>query len=180
MDGGRGQPAVEATSFIAGHFSLQSADIKRSQNAAEERQSSQDLADDLGGGAKPIGFARPVFIGENRYDRRVTMTQDLAAAVSLFHSLADHSRLSILRRLSAGEARVRDLTDELGLAQSTVSEHVGCLRECGLVVARSEGRQNFYSVSTPEVIDVLEAAERLLAATGFKVDLCKTYGSDAR
>jgi DNA-binding transcriptional ArsR family regulator len=121
-----------------------------------------------------------VFIGENRYDRRVTMTQDLAAAVSLFHSLADHSRLSILRRLSAGEARVRDLTDELGLAQSTVSEHVGCLRECGLVVARSEGRQNFYSVSTPEVIDVLEAAERLLAATGFKVDLCKTYGSDAR
>nr|WP_295791417.1 metalloregulator ArsR/SmtB family transcription factor [uncultured Microbacterium sp.] len=108
------------------------------------------------------------------------MTTELAAAVSLFHSLADHSRLTILRRLSVGEARVRDLTDELGLAQSTVSEHVGCLRECGLVVARTEGRQNFYSVSTPEVIDVLEAAERLLAATGFKVDLCKTYGSDAR
>jgi len=108
------------------------------------------------------------------------MTTEMTAAVSLFHSLADHSRLSILRRLSMGEARVRDLTDELGLAQSTVSEHVGCLRECGLVIARSEGRQNFYSVSTPEVIDILEAAERLLATTGYKVDLCKTYGRDAR
>ncbi|MBN9629880.1 MAG: winged helix-turn-helix transcriptional regulator [Actinobacteria bacterium] len=108
------------------------------------------------------------------------ITDDLTAAVSLFHSLADSSRLSILRRLSEGEARVRDLTDELGLAQSTVSEHVACLRDCGLIEARSEGRQNFYSVTTPEVIDTLEAAERLLATTGFKVDLCPNYGRDAR
>ena len=108
------------------------------------------------------------------------MITELTAAVSLFHSLADPSRLSILRRLSEGEARVRDLTDELGLAQSTVSEHIACLRDCGLIVARSEGRQNFYSVTTPEVIDVLESAERLLAQTGYQVDLCTTYGRDAR
>lgn len=108
------------------------------------------------------------------------ITTDLTAAVSLFHSLADPSRLEILRRLSQSEKRVRDLTDELGLAQSTVSEHVACLRDCGLVVARSEGRQNFYSVAAPEVIDVLESAERLLTQTGYKVDLCATYGRDAR
>ena len=152
------------------------------KNTAKERHQSQHS------GTSSIapwvvrnrGVPHHLLIGSYRYDRHMPMTQELAAAVSLFHSLADHSRLTILRRLSVGEARVRDLTDELGLAQSTVSEHVGCLRECGLVVARSEGRQNFYSVSTPEVIDVLEAAERLLAATGFKVDLCKTYGSDAR
>jgi len=105
---------------------------------------------------------------------------ELSAAVSLFHSLADPSRLTILRRLGQREARVRDLTEELGLAQSTVSEHVACLRDCGLVVARSEGRQNFYSVAAPEVIDLLEAAERLLAETGYQVDLCTTYGRDAR
>lgn len=108
------------------------------------------------------------------------MTDDLTAAVSLFHSLADPNRLEILRRLSRGEARVKDLTDELRLAQSTVSEHVGCLRDCGLVVARSEGRQNFYSVASAEVIDVLESAERLLVRTGYKVDLCAAYGHDAR
>ncbi|MBX3196196.1 MAG: winged helix-turn-helix transcriptional regulator [Microbacteriaceae bacterium] len=108
------------------------------------------------------------------------MILELSAAVSLFHSLADPSRLAILRRLSQGEARVRDLTDELGLAQSTVSEHVACLRDCGLLVARVEGRQNFYAVATPEVIEMLEAAERLLAATGYQVDLCTTYGRDSR
>jgi DNA-binding transcriptional ArsR family regulator len=106
--------------------------------------------------------------------------KDLTAAVSLFHSLADANRLAIIRRLSQSEARVRDLTDELGLAQSTVSEHIACLRDCGLLTARVDGRQNFYSVADPAVIDLLEAAEQLLAKTGYKVDLCPTYGGDAR
>lgn len=108
------------------------------------------------------------------------MLLEMSAAVSLFHSLADGNRLAILRRLGEGEARVRDLTDELGLAQSTVSEHVACLRDCGLLVVRSEGRQNFYAVANPEVVDLLEAAERLLSATGYQVDLCATYGRDSR
>jgi DNA-binding transcriptional ArsR family regulator len=108
------------------------------------------------------------------------MITDLSAAVSLFRSLADPSRLAILRRLGRGEVRVRDLTEELGLAQSTVSEHVACLRDCGLVVARAEGRQNFYSVATPEVIDLLEAAELLLSETGYQVDLCAAYGRGTR
>ena len=102
------------------------------------------------------------------------------AAVSLFHSLADPSRLAIVRRLAGGEARVRDLTDELGLAQSTVSKHVACLRDCGLVEGRPVGRQVFYALSRPELIDLLEAAEVLLQATGYRVDLCSVYGTAAR
>jgi len=100
------------------------------------------------------------------------------AAVSLFHSLADPTRLRVVRRLMGGEARVRDLVDELGLAQSTISEHVACLRDCGLVEGRVEGRQVFYALSRPELMDILEAAEMLLDATGHKVDLCSVYGSD--
>jgi DNA-binding transcriptional ArsR family regulator len=100
-----------------------------------------------------------------------------SAAVSLFHSLADPRRLQIVRRLQIGEARVSDLVTELGLAQSTVSEHVSCLRECNLVVGRAQGRQVFYSLARPELLDLLEAAEALLEATGFQVDLCGRYGS---
>ncbi|RFA06479.1 transcriptional regulator [Subtercola boreus] len=99
------------------------------------------------------------------------------AAVSLFHSLADPKRLQIVRRLQQGEARVSDLVAELGLAQSTVSEHVSCLRECDLVVGRAQGRQVFYSLARPELMDLLEAAEALLKATGYQVDLCLTYGT---
>jgi ArsR family transcriptional regulator, cadmium/lead-responsive transcriptional repressor len=102
------------------------------------------------------------------------------AAASLFHSLSDPTRLAIVRRLTGGEARVRDLVEELGLAQSTVSEHVACLRDCGLVEGRPEGRQVFYHLTRPELIDMLESAEVLLAATGYKVDLCGVYGSKAQ
>lgn len=98
--------------------------------------------------------------------------------MALFRSLADPTRLSIIRRLGRGEARVADLIDALGLAQSTVSAHVGCLRGCGLVVGRPEGRQVFYSLARPELLDLLASAETLLAATGDAVALCPTYGTD--
>ena len=103
---------------------------------------------------------------------------DLAPAVALFHSLSDPTRLAILQRLTEGEHRVRDLTDELGLAQSTVSGHLACLRECGLVDSRPEGRASLFSLTRgAELLGVLAAAERLLAATGSAVAVCPTYGS---
>ncbi len=103
---------------------------------------------------------------------------NLDAAVALFHSLSDRTRLVITRRLAAGEARVADLVRELGLAQSTVSAHVACLRGCGLVEGRPEGRQVFYSLIRPELLDLLAAAETLLAAGGNAVALCPNYGTD--
>ena len=78
------------------------------------------------------------------------------------------------------EARVADLIGELGLAQSTVSAHVACLRDCGLVTGRPEGRQVFYSLTRPELLDLLASAETLLAATGNAVALCPTYGTRSR
>lgn len=104
-------------------------------------------------------------------------TTGLGAAEALFHSLSDSTRLAIVRRLAGGEARVADLVTQLGLAQSTVSKHVACLRDCGLVDGRPEGRQMFYSLSRPELMDLLASAEVLLAATGHAVALCTTYGT---
>ncbi|MBG0561373.1 ArsR/SmtB family transcription factor [Actinoplanes aureus] len=98
----------------------------------------------------------------------------MTPAVALFRSLGDETRLRIVQRLAAGEARVVDLTSELGLAQSTVSKHLACLRDCGLVDYRAEGRQSFYALTRPELLDLLAAAEGLLAATGAAVALCPT------
>lgn len=102
---------------------------------------------------------------------------DLQVAAALFHSLSDPSRLAILQHLIFGEHRVRDLTEHLGLAQSTVSAHLACLRDCGLVASRPQGRASVFSlVSAPELLAVLAAAERLLATTGQGVALCPNYG----
>ena len=51
--------------------------------------------------------------------------------MALFRSLGDQARLAILRRLAGREARVIDLTGELGLAQSTVSKHRAHTRHMG-------------------------------------------------
>ena len=102
----------------------------------------------------------------------------LDPAVALFHSLSDATRLAIVQRLAHGEARVADLVAELGMAQSTVSAHVACLRDCALVVGRPQGRQVFYSLARPELMDLLRSAETLLAATGNAVALCPNYGTD--
>lgn len=105
----------------------------------------------------------------------------IGPAAALFHSLSDPTRLAILQRLTLGEKRVRDLTEHLGLAQSTVSGHLACLKDCGLVTSRPEGRASVFSLATAsELLDVLGAAERLLAATGYAVELCPNYGIGTR
>src|SRR5690349_6983329 len=103
---------------------------------------------------------------------------DLSPAVALFRSLGDPTRLAIVHELAGGEQRVVDLTRRLRLAQSTVSAHVACLRDCGLVDGRPVGRQMLYRLTRPELLTVLTAAEELLAATGSAVALCPTYGNN--
>lgn len=101
---------------------------------------------------------------------------ELAPAAALFRSLGDQSRLAIVRRLAEGPARVTDLVAALGLAQSTVSKHLACLRGCGLVDCETVGRASVFRLTQPSLIEVLTAAEKVLAATGSAVALCPNYG----
>jgi DNA-binding transcriptional ArsR family regulator len=121
-------------------------------------------------------------VGSVHLDRNAVADLDsLAPAASLFRSLGDPSRLAILGHLALGEHKVRELTEHLGLAQSTVSAHLRCLLDCGLVQVRAVGRSSVYSLAVEdEVLDVLRAAEELLAATGDAVLLCPRYGRETR
>lgn len=97
----------------------------------------------------------------------------LTAAACLFHGFSDPNRLAILRHLALGEHRVVDLTAHVGLAQSTVSKHLACLRDCGLVSSRPQGRASVFSLNHSEALmELFAAAERLLDLTGDAVTLC--------
>lgn len=102
---------------------------------------------------------------------------ELVPAAALFRSLADPARLAILCRLAEGEARVVDLVRALGLAQSTVSKHLVCLRDCGLVSVQAVGRASVFASAQPALFELLAAAEVVLADTGNAVALCPTYGA---
>src|SRR5450756_2395312 len=83
----------------------------------------------------------------------------LTAAACMFRSLGDPTRLVIVQHLALGEHRVVDLTTHLGMAQSTVSAHLACLKDCGLVTSRPQGRASMFSVAHPELLALLSAAE---------------------
>jgi len=122
----------------------------------------------------------PGAIDESVPEAPVDEAAALSTAAALFRSLGDPARLAIVRHLALGEHRVVDLTAHLGLAQSTVSGHLDCLRCCGVATSRPQGRASLWSLTaTAEVLGMLAAAERLLAATGDAVALCPTYGEAA-
>lgn len=55
---------------------------------------------------------------------------------------------------------------------------MACLVVCGIAQARAQGRASLYSLRHPEAtLELLSAAEKLLALTGDAVTLCPTYGT---
>lgn len=105
----------------------------------------------------------------------------VAPAAALYRALGEPTRLLIVQHLFSGEHRVRELTEHLGLAQSTVSAHLACLRDCGLVTSRVHGRASMFSLVDPERLASLFAVtESLLEATGSAAALCTHLGQRER
>ena len=84
----------------------------------------------------------------------------------LGRAMADPSRSRILLCLLDGPRYPADLARELGLTRPNVSNHLGCLRDCGIAVAVPEGRQMRYEIADPH----LEAALTALLDVTLAVD----------
>ena len=70
-------------------------------------------------------------------------------------ALADPTRRRILVMLLDGPAFPADLADSLVAGRSNISNHLACLRGCGLVVATREGRQVRYELASPRLAHAL-------------------------
>lgn len=69
--------------------------------------------------------------------------------------MADPSRSRILLRLLDGPAYPARLAAELELTRQNVSNHLTCLRDCGIVVGKPEGRQTRYEIADPHLSEAL-------------------------
>ena len=69
-----------------------------------------------------------------------------AAEDRIFQALADPSRRAIFESLTRGESAVKDLTARFDISQPAVSQHLGALKEAGLVGCRRDGRLVYYRV----------------------------------
>lgn len=72
-----------------------------------------------------------------------------------------------------------DLVVALDGSQGNVSGHLKCLKDCGLVIDRPDGREVHYRIACDEVLGLLRSAERLLTKTGQHIELCPSYPGPA-
>jgi DNA-binding transcriptional ArsR family regulator len=70
---------------------------------------------------------------------------------------------------------VSEIVKATGLSQSNVSNHLGCLRDCGLVVAQQNWRHVTYHLSDEREAELLELAESLLSDVARGVYECVRY-----
>ena len=82
-------------------------------------------------------------------------------AVGVLKLLANPERLLLLCQLSQGEMCVSDLEQALDIHQPTLSQQLGVLRNEGVVTTRREGKNIFYSVADPAVLQILALLYRL-------------------
>lgn len=82
-------------------------------------------------------------------------------AVGSLKLLANVERMLLLCQLSQGEMCVSELEAQLGIRQPTLSQQLGVLRNEGVVNTRREGKNIFYSVVDPDLLEILAVLYRL-------------------
>lgn len=80
------------------------------------------------------------------------------------HALSDPTRARLLLALREGPGYPTELAASLGTSRQTLSNHLTCLRGCGLVVATAEGRRTRYELVAPGLVHALEDLLRLTLA----------------
>lgn len=104
-------------------------------------------------------------------------TSSIDLQAKLFRGFADPSRLVILDELRNGPLTVSEIVEATGLSQPNASNHLGCLRDCGLVAAEQKGRYVTYHLSDDRVGELIALAESLLADVARGVYECTRYNT---
>ena len=97
----------------------------------------------------------------------------------LFQVLASPIRLAVLRLLLQGERCVCDLQDDLGIAQPRLSNHLACLRTCGLVRTRRHGNFVYYTIADPRVAEIVQLGDDLAATNAEQIERCPVVSARA-
>jgi ArsR family transcriptional regulator len=84
------------------------------------------------------------------------------AKAEFFRTLGHPARIRVLELLSERDHAVHELLAEIDIEPSSLSQQLAVLRRTGLVAQRREGGEVIYSVSVPEVRDLLLSARLIL------------------
>ncbi|MCM6779052.1 metalloregulator ArsR/SmtB family transcription factor [Nocardia sp. CDC159] len=80
------------------------------------------------------------------------------------HALSDPTRTQILLSLRRAPGYPSELAEQIGVSRQILSNHLACLRGCGLVVAVPEGRRSRYELADPRIARALDDLTGLVLA----------------
>lgn len=101
------------------------------------------------------------------------MKHDLDLMTKFIRGFADRTRLQILDSLAEKEKTVSQIVEELKGNQSNISQHLACLKECGLITGRQEGKFVYYSLRNAQVKELLGMFDQVLSQVKDEVRACK-------
>jgi ArsR family transcriptional regulator, cadmium/lead-responsive transcriptional repressor len=100
---------------------------------------------------------------------------DMDMKVKFLQGFAHKIRIQILECMKEEEKTVSQIVNDLNGNQSNISQHLACLKGCGLIVGRQEGKYVFYRLSNQKVRDLLTMFDVVLEEVQNDVACCKNH-----
>jgi DNA-binding transcriptional ArsR family regulator len=106
------------------------------------------------------------------------ITLDPATMARFFRVLGDPTRVRLIQALERGERSVGELVAELDQRQPRVSAHLACLRYCGFVESRRQGREVIYRLSLGGLRALIDSATEIVVPLADRLATCSRIGPD--
>jgi DNA-binding transcriptional ArsR family regulator len=97
----------------------------------------------------------------------------LDVKVKFIRGFSDKTRLQILHAIKEKELTVSQIVDELKGNQSNISQHLACLKDCGIIVARQEGKYMYYSLRNEQINELLHIIDVVFNQVEDRVAACE-------
>lgn len=98
----------------------------------------------------------------------------LNTKLKLLHGFSNKMRLQILECIQDQEKTVSQIVEQTNGSQSNISQHLACLKDCGLIVGRQEGKYIYYSLSNDKIRTLLMMFDTVLVDIEQQIASCET------
>ncbi|MGG1684336.1 ArsR/SmtB family transcription factor [Pseudalkalibacillus sp. NRS-1564] len=102
-------------------------------------------------------------------------TFDIDMKVKLIHGFSNKTRIQILETIKDAEKTVSEIVQEVNGNQSNISQHLACLKGCGIIVGRNEGKYCYYSLRNQQIRDLLTMFDLILDDVENDVACCERH-----
>ena len=100
---------------------------------------------------------------------------DIELKAHFIHGLSNKTRLTILELLKLKEMTVNEIVEKSKISQSSISQHLSCLKGCGLVNSRQEGKYVYYQIKNNQILELLKLIDSVVENTEDDIQSCQYH-----